>query len=379
MAADQATRPTVCGRVKKDVKTKHLIPRLASSDIALLQHDALDEIAAHALVEVHPKAVINAAISITKAYPNAGPAILLEAGIPLFDVPHTVFDAVEEGDWVEIIGGAFYCNRVFLSSAHQISIEEVEEALAAARQALPEALDDFLENTIAYVRKEKDFFLHPFPGPNLRTPVAHRPAVVVVRGAHYQQDLRAIAPYIRDHHPVLVGVDGGADALLRMGMRPDIIVGDMDSVSDRALTSGAELVVHAYLDGNAPGLQRIQAMGLEAHVIAAPGTSEDVALLMLYESDCSLLVAVGSHSTMTDFLQKGRKGMASTLLTRMKIGDRLVDAKGVSQLYHGHVSFGPVALVLVAALVPAVLFALLSPTAQNVLRLLYYNVKLLLT
>ncbi len=159
-----------------------------------------------------------------------------------------------------------------------------------------------------------------------------------MRGYHYKEDLQTLRHYIREYRPVLIGVDGGADALIEAGHQPDLIVGDMDSVSDDALRCGAEIVVHAYRDGRAPGLERVRALGVEPVVFPATGTSEDVAMLLADDKGASLIVAVGTHVTLVEFLDKGRSGMASTFLTRLRVGGKLVDAKGVSRLYRARIS-----------------------------------------
>ena len=178
--------------------------------------------------------------------------------------------------------------------------------------------------------------------------------------------------------PILVGVDGGADALMEFGYTPDVIVGDMDSVSDEALRKAKEIVVHAYTDGRAPGLKRIQDLGLEAVVFPAPGTSEDIAMLTAYEYGAELIVAVGTHSNMIDFLEKGRPGMASTFLVRLKIGSKLVDAKGVNLLYKSQLKFKYVLALLMTGIFPILIAMSLSPSVKQFMHLMQLKLKLLL-
>jgi uncharacterized membrane-anchored protein len=220
----------------------------------------------------------------------------------------------------------------------------------SARAGLNVQLESFAANTMEYLKKERDLLLDGVGVPICRTVFEGRQALIVVRGYHYKADLATLRPYIREYRPVLVGVDGGADAILEGGYTPDMIVGDMDSVSDRALTCGAEIVVHAYRDGNAPGLERVRALGVEPVVFPATGTSEDVAMLLADDKGASLIVAVGTHATLIEFLDKGRSGMASTFLTRLRIGGKLVDAKGVSRLYRQRISNWQLAVLAVAGL-----------------------------
>ena len=190
---------------------------------------------------------------------------------------------------------------------------------------------------------------------------------MVVRGYHYREDLAALRPYIREYRPVMVGVDGGADALIESGYTPHVIVGDMDSVSDGALRCGAELVVHAYRDGRAPGLDRLHRLGLEGIVFPAAGTSEDIAMLLADEGGASLIVAVGTHATLMEFLDKGRSGMASTFLTRLRVGSKLVDAKGVSRLYRSRISLSSLLWLVLATLVTLAVAIVLAPGGQAML------------
>ena len=177
--------------------------------------------------------------------------------------------------------------------------------------------------------------------PQLRTRFRDRHALIVARGPGYKSDLRMVRPYIRDFRPVLVAVDGGADALREVGLAADMIVGDFDSVSDAALRAGAELVVHAYPGGDAPGAARLRWLGLEFETVSAPGISEDLALQLAHEKGATLLVAVGTHFNLVEFLERNRDGMASTFVTRLKVGESLVDAKGVSRLVSRRVGVWP--------------------------------------
>jgi uncharacterized membrane-anchored protein len=197
--------------------------------------------------------------------------------------------------------------------------------------------------------------------PKLTTSMRDRHVLVIVRGYRYREDLRALRPYIREYKPVLVAVDGGADALIDAGYRPQVIIGDMDSVSDEALCSGAELVVHAYPDGRAPGMNRLKGLGLDGKPLPAPGTSEDVALLVADALGASLIAVVGTHWTLEEFLDKGRPGMASTFLTHLRVGSKVVNARGVHQLYHSRISGWALVALVVAAAVTIVVAIAYSP------------------
>jgi uncharacterized membrane-anchored protein len=322
------------GVARLDRRTKNLTKRLKPGDIAIIDHVDIDRVSAEALVRCQVAAVVNTAASISGRYPNAGPEILLNAGIPLLDrVEQDVFVRVREGDAVTLSGGCLFRGGEPVAEGIRQSSTTIEAATAEARAGLAEQLEAFAENTMEFLRRERDLLLDGVGVPQLKTQLAGRHVLLVVRGYEYRQDLASLRPYIREYRPVLIGVDGGADALHEEGYRPDLIIGDMDSVSDEMLHSGAELVLHAYPDGSAPGLERLERLGLQARVFPAPGTSEDVAMLLADELGATLIVAVGTHGTLVEFLDKGRAGMASTFLTRLRVGGKLVDAKGVSRLY----------------------------------------------
>jgi uncharacterized membrane-anchored protein len=345
------TGPGVTGIARVDRRTKSLTKRLQPGDIAMIDHLDIDKVAAEALVACRPAAVINAAPSISGRYPNLGPEVLIEAGIPLIDeVGPELMDAVREGHTLRVDGGQIWMDGELLGRGRVQDLESVATAMEAARAGLAVQLESFVANTMDLLGKERELLLDGLGVPEVRTQMEGRQALIVVRGYHYREDLAALRPYIREYRPVMIGVDGGADAILEAGYLPDMVVGDMDSVSDRALTCGAEIVVHAYRDGRAPGLARVNDLGVTPVVFPATGTSEDVAMLLADDKGASLIVAVGSHATLVEFLDKGRAGMASTFLTRLRVGGKLVDAKGVSRLYRQRISNLQLAVLLLAGL-----------------------------
>lgn len=358
-------------------RTKALAPRLKPGEIAVIAHPDLDEVAADSLRRARVRAVVNTAPSITGRYPNLGPSLLLAAGIPLLDAPRRLRHVVRDGDEVAVDEeGRVFLNGVLVARGLWLTEGVVEEKLRRAREKMPAAVERFVDNTLQYAQREKRFILEPLPLPPLQTSMAGRHALVVVRGHNYRDDLAALRSYIHEVNPVLIGVDGGADALLEAGWRPDLVVGDMDSVSDAALRAAADVVVHGYTDGRAPGLARPVALGLLAHVVYAPGTSEDLALLLAHEAGADLIVAVGTHSSFIDFLEKGRPGMASTFLVRLKVGSRLVDARGVSQLYRAKPRLEHPLQVAAAALVPAGIVVALGAPLRQWFKLLWLQVRL---
>ena len=349
----QETGPGVGGIARLDRRTKNLTKRLRPGDIAVIDHVDIDRVSADSLVACKVAAVVNAAPSISGRYPNLGPEILLAAGIPLLDdVGREVFSRLKEGGHVRLDGKQLLGEQgEVLAEGIAQTDETVAAAMAEAKAGLSVQLEAFAANTMEYMKRERALLLDGVGVPDVVTSIEGRHVLVVVRGYDYKEDLHALRAYIRDYRPVLIGVDGGADALVEAGYQPDMIVGDMDSVSDDVLKSGAEVVVHAYADGRAPGLARVQDLGVEAITFPASATSEDIAMLLADEKGAQLIVAVGTHATLVEFLDKGRGGMASTFLTRLRLGGKLVDAKGVSRLYRSRISTAALVVLVLAAFI----------------------------
>jgi uncharacterized membrane-anchored protein len=367
------------GRARLSKRTKLLVRRLKPGDIPVIDHEDIDRVAADDLVARGVRCVLNAACSSSGRYPNPGPTILTDAGIHLVDVPDAdLFELIDDGDDLTVRGGDIYCDGKLVASGDVLDREQAHRAHERARQRIGEALAGFAENTIEHIRDERELLAGRIELPEFDTTFRDRAALVVVRGVDHQKDLRILRPYVRDVRPVLVAVDGGADALIDDGFTPHMIVGDMDSASDAALRSGAELVVHAYPDGRAPGRARLDRLRLPYKVVPAPATSEDVAMLIAAEKGAELIVAVGSHFNLVEFLDKARNGMSSTFLTRLRVGEILVDAKGVSRLYRPSAGRGPLIVVTLAALLVLAVVIVTSPTLGQFLDLVWLKLQILL-
>jgi len=364
------------GVARLDKRTKDLVKRLSPGDIAIIDHVDMDRVSAEGLIATGAEVVVNASRSISGAYPNLGPLLLTRAGVRILDdVGSDVFGRVQEGATVDIVGRELLLDGEPVASGEWLSVESVERAMEDAKSGLGEQLDKFARNTIAFLEREKDLLTDGVGIPEVATPLHDRHVLVVVRGYDYREDLNALKPYIRELKPALIGVDGGADAIIEAGFKPDIIVGDMDSVSDDALTSGAELLVHAYADGRCPGRERLDDLGVPCHAWALSATSEDLALLLAYEAGADLIVAVGTHANLVEYLDKGRNGMASTFLVRLKVGPKLVDAKGVNKLYRATVKPAQLLLLVGAALASVAVILLVSPTARTFMALLLLRLR----
>ena len=357
--------PGVAGPARLDRRTRHLTRRLRPGDVAVISHVDLDRVSADALVACGVAAVVNTAPSTSGRYPNLGPEVLIAAGVPLLDrVPDDVFREVREGAVVRLDGEVLHVGERVVARGVRQDEASVAAAAAQARARLATQLEAFAADTMEYLLQERDLLLDGVGLPEIRTSLEGRHALVVAPGYDHRDDLRLLRPYIRECRPVLIGVDGGADALREAGYTPDLIVGDLEQVSEDALRCGAEVVVHAGPDGDPSRLQRVQDLAVDAAVLRAVGTSEDVAMLLADAAGASLVVAVGTHATLEEFLDNGRQAMASTFLTRLRLGGKLVDAKGVSRLHRRSISAWSL-LALVLATVVAMAAALYATAVAD--------------
>jgi uncharacterized membrane-anchored protein len=364
------------GVARLDKRTKRLVKRLGPGDIAIIDHADLDRASAEELLESRVRVVFNVAPSVTGRFPNVGPLSLVRGGVRLIDCPDAeLFDEVKEGESLVVRGGGLFRNGTRLASGHLHTEEELERLLSGQQARVSDALENFAENTLRHVREESKLLSEGVQMPQLRTIFRDRHALVVARAPEAKRDLRAVRSYIREFKPILIGVDGGADRLLEAGYTPDLVVGDMDSVSDKALTSGAEIVVHAYPGGRAPGRERVDRLGPHSAILSALGMSEDVAILLAHEKGAELIVAVGTRFNLTEFLERDRAGMSSTFLTRLKVGDILVDARGVSRLFRPRAGAGPLLAFVGAGIAAIVAAVAVSSDLQHFLSLLVERVQ----
>lgn len=351
--------------VRIDRRTKDLIKRCNPGDVAIISHDDLDRVAAEGLIAANVSVVVNCGASITGRYPNGGPIRIVEAGIPLIDgADPGLFSLLNEGELVTVVGNEIRREETTIAVGTLLDRPTVVAAMESARAAIGLELKRFSANTLEYVSKEADDFFSPLELPPLKTKLRGRHALVVVRGHDYQRDLAALRPYIREYRPVLIGVDGGADALLDIGFTPDVIIGDFDSVVESTVHKAKDVVLHVHRDGRGPGREILERWGVEPVEFSLNGMSEDAAMLLAYEAGATLIVAVGTHATMVEMLDKGRRGMASTFLTRMRLGPVLVDAKGVNRLYEGRVRRRDVLMLVLAALLVILVVTIVSEPLQ---------------
>ncbi|CAN5882953.1 putative cytokinetic ring protein SteA [soil metagenome] len=363
------------------MRTKGIVSKLDANTIPVINHENIDRVAAEALAEAGVCAVINAAGCSTGHYPNLGPLVLARSGIYILDnVGLKIFDRLRDGEEIEVHGDGVYRRGELIATGEHLSLESTEAQLRESQEGVGVALESFAQNTVEFMRSERDLLFSTLevPDPIVRK-IHGRQVLVVVRGYDYRQDLAALGPYLRGERPFVIGVDGGADAIMENGWRPDLVFGDMDSVSDEALLTADYVLVHGYENGYAPGMERVKNVGVkDAEILTAPGLSEDIAILLAEQSGAELIVALGTHVGLVEFLDKGRKGASSTFLTRLKVGARLVDAKGVSKLYPSRASAGQLLALVVAGLVAVSVVIYSSESLYEIFEIMAIKLRLLL-
>jgi uncharacterized membrane-anchored protein len=354
------------GTGRLDRRTRQLARRLTRGDIAVIDHVDIDRAAALALVEAGVVAVVNVAPSISGRYPNLGPQVLLEAGIALLDnVGTDAFAQISDGDRLRIADDTVYRGDVAVACGVRQNAASVATALESSKDGLASQLAAFSANATEHLRRERDLLLDGAGVPAVTTQLAGRHALVVMRAFDYRGDLAALKTYLKDVAPVLIGVDAGADVLLAAGYRPDLIVTAGDEISDAALQCGAEVVRVGASDARNGASDRFERLGVQPVDFATRGTPEDAALLLASAAAADLIVLVGSHASLLEFLDRGRSGMASAFLTRAAVGSRLVDAKAVASMHRNRIRGWWVALVVAAALLVVGAAIATTPVGQQ--------------
>lgn len=362
LSREAPSLPGTAGVARVDRRTGDLLRRVGPGDVVVLDQVDLDRRTAEALVAADVAGVVNASESTSGRFPNLGPEVLVGAGVPLVDaVGAAVLHDVKEGSKLRLHEGVVYVGEREIARGVEQTPELVADRMIEAKAGMSAQLEAFSANTIEFLRRERTLVLDGVGVPDVSTRLDGREVLVVGPGPGHGDDLRALRKYIAEHRPVLVGVDSGADTLHAAGYQPKIIVGDPHGIRTETLKSGAEVVVPADADGHAEGLERIQDLGVGAVTFSSTGNAEDLALLLADTHGASLVVTVGFHAGLRDFLDRGRSGSnPSTFLTRLKLGSKLIDGKAVAALHRSRVPATAVVLLVLAALVAIVVALFVS-------------------
>ncbi len=370
-------KPGVTGTARVDRDIDRLLRRVGPGDIVILDALDLDRITADALVEAEVAAVVNASSSISGRYPNLGPEVLVANGVTLIDeTGPEVFKKVKDGAKVRLHNGGIYNGDRRLVLGNERNDEQIHEMMHEAKSGLVAHLEAFAGNTIEFIRSESPLLIDGMGIPDIDVDVNRRHVVVVTDDPSAEGDLKAIKPFIKEYQPVLVGVGAGADTLRKAGYRPALIVGDPEDMSADVLRSGAQVVLPADADGHAKGLERIQDLGVGAMTFPAAGSAADLALLLVDHHGAALIVTAGHRANIEEFFDRTRQSSTpSTFLTRLKVGEKLVDAKAVATLYRSRVSGGAIALLVLAMLVAVIVALYVARADATVLNLVtdYWN------
>ena len=351
LTRNSGTRPGVLGTARVERDIDRLLHRIEPGDIVVIDVLDLDRATADAFVAANVAGVVNAATSISGRYPNLGPEVLVGNGIALIDdAGPEIFKKIKDGAKIRLHAGGVYTGDRRLVHGTERSEQEIMEIMHEAKSGLVSHLEAFAGNTIEFIRSESPLLIDGVGIPDIDVDMHRRHVVVVADGPGAEDDLKALKPFIKEYQPVLVGVGVGTDILRKAGYRAQLIVGDPGQISTDALKSGAQVVLPADADGHAPGLERIQDLGIGAMTFPAAGSAADLALLLADHHGASLIVTVGHAASIEEFFDRSRQqSNPSTFLTRLKVGEKLVDAKAVATLYRNRVSAGAIAMLVLAS------------------------------
>jgi len=356
LSRNASARPGVTGTARVDRDIDRLLRRIGPGDIVVLDALDLDRVTADALVDAGVAGVVNASPSISGRYPNLGPEVLVANHIALIDnAGPEVFKKIKDGAKIRLHDSGVYSGDRRIVEGVERTDEEIADLMHDAKTGLVAHLEAFAGNTIEFIRSESPLLIDGIGIPNIDVDVYRRHVVVVADGPGAESDLKGLKPFIKEYQPVLVGVAGGADILRANGYRPQLIVGNPETMSADVLKVGAQVVLPADADGHADGLERIQDLGIGAMTFPAAGSAADLALLLVDHHGAALIVTAGQSASIEEFFDRSRQqSNPSTFLTRLKVGEKLVDAKAVATLYRSHISGAAIALLLMAVLLAAI-------------------------
>lgn len=377
LSRQSQTEPGVWGVARVARRADNVIGRVGHGDIVVFEQPDIDKTTAETLVRAGVTGVINVASSISGRYPNLGPEILINAGVVLVDITgDDIFSQLKDGTKIRLYDGAVYAGDVQLGTGVEHTTESIADLMIEAKAGMSAQLEAFAANAIEYMQRERTLLLDGVGIPELACDVDGRPVLVVAPSRDTAAELKSLRKFIADYHPVLVGVDGGGDALRNAGFMPDILVGNPEQMSDDVLhpknpKHRPEVVIPADVDGHAPGLERLQDLGLGAVTFPASGTAEDLALLLVHAHGAALMVTAGMRTSLTSLLDRGHGNAASSFLVRLKVADRIVEANTVAKLFRPRVSASIVLLLIVAAAIAiasAIIYADVSGTYAEGIR-----------
>jgi uncharacterized membrane-anchored protein len=313
--------------------------------------------------------VVNASPSVSGRYPNLGPEVLVANGVTLIDeTGPEVFKKIKDGAKVRLFNGGVYSGDRRLIRGTERTDQEIAELMQEAKSGLVAHLEAFAGNTIEFIRSESPLLIDGIGIPDVDVELRRRHVVIVADEDHAADDLKRLKPFIKEYQPVLIGVGTGAEVLRKAGYRPQLIVGDPNELSTEVLKCGAQVVLPADADGHAPGLERIQDLGVGAMTFPAAGSPTDLALLLADHHGAALLVTAGHSANIETFFDRSRQqSNPSTFLTRLRVGEKVVDAKAVATLYHTRISAGAIALLILTMMIAVIVALWVSRTDTLVL------------
>ena len=372
-----ASRPGLTGTARVDRNIDRLLRRVCPGDIVVLDVLDLDRITAEALVEADIAAVVNASPSVSGRYPNMGPEVLVNNGVTLIDeTGPDIFKKIKDGSKIRLYEGGVYAGERRLVRGTERTDHDIADLMREAKSGLAAHLEAFAGNTIEFIKSESPLLIDGIGIPDIDLDLRRRHVVIVADEDSATDDLRSLKPFIKEYQPVLIGVGSGADVLRKAGYRPQLIVGDPEQISTEALKCGAHVVLPADADGHAPGLERIQDLGVGAMTFPAAGSPADLALLLADHHGAALLVTAGHRANIETFFDRTRQDSnPSTFLTRLRVGEKVVDAKAVATLYHNRISGGAIALLILTMLISVIAALWVSRTDTVVLHWIaqYWN------
>ncbi len=316
------------GRVRVDDRPKHLATRLERGEIAVINVADLDRESAAALVEAAPVAVLNAQPSLTGRTAALGPRLILDAGIALVDDLGQDIMSLREGQEVAVTGGKVLVDGGVIATGRAVSAEDLDVEVADSA-TLFAGFEGSVED---YLAKDGATVLRGEGVPSIDG-LGKRPILLVSAASEAASDCRALARWRSEAAPFVIAVDGGADVALKAHLTLDLVVGDADLMSEKAIRRARAFIVRVGGDGLAPGAQRLDRMGIVYERVAMAGTSLDAALVVAAHSSATAVITAGVSYGVAELVDAGRALVAPAFFSRLAVGSRLIGVQAVAATF----------------------------------------------
>lgn len=348
----------VTGVARLPRRNESLPRRMSHRDIVFVGLESLSSEDARAIVDADVAHVVAVRGEAARA-PRAAYRVLAAAGVPVLDdIPAESIARLEDGNKVRIDGASLYLGERELATGTVATASTLLDRNASAETAMVDSALGHYADSVEFLQVENSLLLDGEGVPELDVKMKDRHVLVVTGGANSAAELDDLKPFIREYRPVVIAVDEGANLCQKARLRPDIVVGNAEIMTDEVLRAAGEIVLPADRDGRCAHIQRVTDLEVGAVTFPAMAPARDLAVLLAHHGGAAMIVTTGESQALAD--KYAAQGMApSSSVVNMLVGDKLVGAAACASLYRsrgGMLALAMLVLVVLAVVAAALIF-----------------------